>query len=869
VDTPILWQFDGTNATVTPLPDFFFNTNSIRGAANDISADGRYIASQAVSSPGGNWAVRVDRTLLPSAAANLNIHTAVTPPLALNTFPAAAVSSDGSIVYAGTVSTSMTSPDSRVVRFDLAAGVRSFIPSLGVDTQNSIARGGVSADGTVIVGDSFTPGPARAYRYEHGLGTAPVPFLPGGTFSRALAVSPDGDVVLVLGNSAENPNSEPYFYRASTGVVESLGTPNTPWRVGGRLCVPIAEEPFRRCNGVTLAGGMTADGSIVAMNFFGTNLDTYAYLRNGHGWFHLASVLLANGVDLASDGWTGLVIQGISEDGTLVFGAGERNGVIDGFVASFAPGVLASFNPPFVAPADSSIVGAWIIGGEPTAPEAVAVFTAEGAYYQIEEDTFEWGTYRFDGNGLTIITKHDTNGSAGISDMNGTVFPIDVVGDTLVVDGEAQGVRVVGGQGSIVGAWTTGVPTQADNSSVIVATATNHYFNVFDFPDGEAGESGTYTWNPVTGELTATPLGGEPDSGNLLLPSADGLALQVVDDGGEEFGYTRVVDPASVPAIANADLTAEGVVGQPLTYDIDATNAVTYTASGLPTGLSIDVGTGEISGTPANGGQFAATVVATNNNGVSDIALVTITIAIPTPVGQNVIVEPEVPEGQGPITISFGEITSGGTTTVTVLDPAEVPAPGNVSVAGVIYEVTTTATFEGLITLCFSYEGIDFGGSTPRLFHYENNVWVDITTSVDAGTRTICGATTSLSPFAVLASNVVRTGFHAPVNPMAGFLNTAKGGSTVPLKFNVFVNGTEQKTTGGLVLTMQQIHCDSNAPQDDVEPAPVTGGTTLRYDAAGYFIYNWKVPKTPGLCYMIRMTTLQDELALTARFKVK
>ena len=123
------------------------------------------------------------------------------------------------------------------------------------------------------------------------------------------------------------------------------------------------------------------------------------------------------------------------------------------------------------------------------------------------------------------------------------------------------------------------------------------------------------------------------------------------------------------------------------------------------------------------GGQFTVTVTATSPIGVSDIDTLTLTIAIPTPVGQNVVVEPVVPEGQGPVTVSFGEITTAGTTTVAVvdLDESEIPPPGNVAVAGVVYEVTTTATYEGLITLCFSYAGIDFGQATPRLFHYENN----------------------------------------------------------------------------------------------------------------------------------------------------
>ncbi len=149
-----------------------------------------------------------------------------------------------------------------------------------------------------------------------------------------------------------------------------------------------------------------------------------------------------------------------------------------------------------------------------------------------------------------------------------------------------------------------------------------------------------------------------------------------------------------------------------------ATNAATFGATGLPGGLAINSGTGAITGTPTVGGQFAVVITATDATvGVSDIETLTLTIAIPTPTGTNAVVAPVVPEGQGPGTMTFGEITTAGTTTVSVVEQSAVPAPGNVAIGGVVYEVTTTASYTGMIQLCFSYAGIDFGATTPRLFH--------------------------------------------------------------------------------------------------------------------------------------------------------
>jgi hypothetical protein len=111
-------------------------------------------------------------------------------------------------------------------------------------------------------------------------------------------------------------------------------------------------------------------------------------------------------------------------------------------------------------------------------------------------------------------------------------------------------------------------------------------------------------------------------------------------------------------------------------------------------------------------------------------------------------------------------------------------------------------------------------------------------------------------------------GFYQPVD-MAGVLNIVKNGSTVPLKFEIFVGSTELTDTANVKsLTSAKVNCDGTAPVDEIE-ATATGGTSLRYDAtAGQFVYNWQTPKTAGVCYRVTMTT-QDASSLVALFRLK
>jgi hypothetical protein len=120
-----------------------------------------------------------------------------------------------------------------------------------------------------------------------------------------------------------------------------------------------------------------------------------------------------------------------------------------------------------------------------------------------------------------------------------------------------------------------------------------------------------------------------------------------------------------------------------------------------------------------------------------------------TPVGSDVTVEVAMPGfGLDPATITFTQVDTAGATTMAVLNsPPALPA-GYVQLGSLFYDVSTTATFSGNVTVCLSYNPAAVT-QPVQLLHYDGSAWVDVTTSNDAVNGLICGDVSSLSPFAI------------------------------------------------------------------------------------------------------------------------
>ena len=109
-------------------------------------------------------------------------------------------------------------------------------------------------------------------------------------------------------------------------------------------------------------------------------------------------------------------------------------------------------------------------------------------------------------------------------------------------------------------------------------------------------------------------------------------------------------------------------------------------------------------------------------------------------------------------------------------------------------------------------------------------------------------------------------GFYKPVD--MGAVNTAKAGSTIPLKFEVRRGAVElMDLSEVLSVTYAAIPADPSAPTDEVESL-ATGDLGLTYDATtGVYQYNWKTPSTTG-SYRLTVKT-RDGSTLSADFRLR
>jgi hypothetical protein len=242
-----------------------------------------------------------------------------------------------------------------------------------------------------------------------------------------------------------------------------------------------------------------------------------------------------------------------------------------------------------------------------------------------------------------------------------------------------------------------------------------------------------------------------------------------------------------------------------------------------------------------------------------------------TPAGTNVQTQPvDTNGGTTPVTLTFAQVTQGGTTSLTTSNSGPPPSIGfKLGNPATYYELSTTALFSGPITICINYTGISFSNeSSLKLNHYENGAWVNHTISLDTINNIICASVTSLSPFAIFETEYQFSGFFQPADNLPT-LNVVKAGSAIPVKFSLGGDQGLNIFAAGYPVSIS-INCDTGAPQDVIEVTVTAGNSSLSYSAAtDTYTYVWKTDKAwAGMCRQL-VVRLNDGTDHVANFKFK
>jgi hypothetical protein len=273
--------------------------------------------------------------------------------------------------------------------------------------------------------------------------------------------------------------------------------------------------------------------------------------------------------------------------------------------------------------------------------------------------------------------------------------------------------------------------------------------------------TGTVVFDDVTNDLLGTPV----DLGTGV-GTANVLGSYVFNNPDGTFAETVISSPAGAflgSAAGSFICPAGNCFGPPVSYIATFTELSGTVPAGFPPGLTYSLD-GTVTYVPPTVGTifhdigtvainaFAPQPTPTSPSGCSGAACQVVVNPPPTDVynsatGQHVAVS---------ATITFPDVTGAGTTTVTGVSNVAAQLTSNFafSSTATFIDVSTTATVDtsgGPIGLCVDYDiaGTVTDPTQLRLLHADGGIWVDVTTSVDTATHTICGQVSHLSPFGV------------------------------------------------------------------------------------------------------------------------
>jgi hypothetical protein len=427
-----------------------------------------------------------------------------------------------------------------------------------------------------------------------------------------------------------------------------------------------------------------------------------------------------------------------------------------------------------------------------------------------------WGTVKIKSTVTTPTTIASQPASLAVSSGNPATFSVTATGTApLSYQWRKNGTNLSGGTSStyvIVSAQTT----DAGNYSVVVSNAAGSVTSA----------SASLTVNKITPVIAILPTASPITSGQSLtasvlsggsasvagifaftspstVPSVGTTSQSVTFTPTDSSRYTPVSTALSVtvnaavglPVITSAT-TATGTVGSAFNYQIAGTNTPSsYTATGLPAGLTVNSFTGVISGMPSIAGQSLVTLGALNSGGT----------------------------GSATLSVSILAAGTGGTGTVSWTDLVG-------TYEGLLEQnpdspTDDMAVYRGAFSLTFNKTGTVSG----RVFYNEataldgpqNRVYVPVI-------RTFVGLLTASSANSLTYQKVIRLGTGTSLGRQELTLDVSF--EETPPRLSVTVKDTASPSAGEDAWVSQALSCSRSLTK--LPASTSVGGGTLDYSKA-------------------------------------
>jgi len=337
---------------------------------------------------------------------------------------------------------------------------------------------------------------------------------------------------------------------------------------------------------------------------------------------------------------------------------------------------------------------------------------------------------------------------------------------------------------------------------------------------------------------------------STVIGTANITALSV---GGSASGSTQIVFVAGAPSPITSSITAtspvysDGISASTVT--ITVRDAYNNPVSGASVTLSSSRGALDTIVQPAGVtnamGQIVGTVASTSTGDtvitatVNGSAVLTQTATINfynTKTGSNITVS-----AGGGTSVTFDMVITIGITTSTPSGSGTPLPPGYTT--PVYFDISTTATFSGTVTVCITYNEATYGirEGLVKILHNEGGVLVDRTTSINTVTNTVCGVVTSFSEFATAATTA--TNLQITTAPQTVTAGSVSNVVMVEAKDDYGATDTGYSGTANVSSNSPTLYLDTN-------PAGSFTGTTIAVNmvnGVGNFYFRDTTRGTPTI----------------------